>query len=430
MKTILRTTVVFLITFLAKIVVSKYKPRIIVVSGSVGKTSTKDALKAVLEETYFLRASEKSYNSDTGVPLTILGCKNPWNDYWGWLSVIWEGILLSLLPNHYPQLLILEVGADKPGDIREMITWLFPDVVVITKLPEIPVHVEAYSSPHETREEEFSPAYVLKPDGILVYNQEDQYAHELSKEVSAKTYTFGTQEHASIIASHISHTISENAPTGIHGSLSYQGETVPFTLPGVFGTHHAYPVAAAVLVGILEGIPFAKAVGSLNSYEPPKGRGRIIPGKKGMVLIDDTYNSSPVAVSAALSALQTFSKERKKVVILGDMLELGTYAAREHEAVGKMCTNTADILVTVGIRARGILEGAKKGGMKKEQLFSYRDSHEAREDIETHIPENALVLIKGSQSIRMERIVKQLLRDDVVPSDILPRQDKEWLRKG
>jgi UDP-N-acetylmuramoyl-tripeptide--D-alanyl-D-alanine ligase len=429
MKAILRAIVVFCITVLARWVLKKYRPRIILVSGSVGKTSTKDAITAVLQEHTSVRGSEKSYNSDTGVPLTILGCKNPWNNYWGWLSVMGEGILLLLTKNVYPKTLVLEVGADKPGDIRNMITWLFPDVVVITKLPDIPVHVEAYASPHETREEEFSPAYVLKDNGVLIYNHEDSFADEFAREVSAETFTYGMDAESDLVILDAAPCIDDDAPTGICGSLAYEGNALPFSLSGIFGTHHTHPAAAAVLVGIQEGMTFEHAVKALLHYEPPRGRGRIIPGTNETVLIDDTYNSSPIAVGASLSALSALSKKRPRVVVLGDMLELGTYASREHEAVGKHVAHVADILITIGIRARGIIEGARKEGMDEKKMFSFKHVHDALEHIEPLIPKRSLVLIKGSQSVRMEKITKALLREDIVPEDVLTRQDKEWLKR-
>lgn len=122
--------------------VRKYKPRIVAVTGSVGKTSTKDAIFAVLADNQHVRKSDKSFNSEIGLPLTILGCPNAWNNPLRWLQNIFDGFLLLVLPSRYPAWLVLEVGADRPGDISGVAKWLPVDVAVITRLPEVPVHVE------------------------------------------------------------------------------------------------------------------------------------------------------------------------------------------------------------------------------------------------------------------------------------------------
>jgi len=180
MKAFLKALIVFCITKQAQMVLKKYRPTIVVVTGSVGKTSMKDAVAEVLAQKFFIRKSEKSYNSETGVPLTILGCANPWNNYTLWAKVIFEGFLLIVAKNHYPKILVLEVGADKPGDVSGMMRWITPSVVVVTCLPDIPVHVEAYASPDQTREEEFSPAHALGNTGTLIYNKDNTFAQDLS----------------------------------------------------------------------------------------------------------------------------------------------------------------------------------------------------------------------------------------------------------
>ncbi|MFZ1987832.1 MAG: Mur ligase family protein, partial [Minisyncoccia bacterium] len=176
MKKLLRSITALWLAFLARLVIAKYKPRIVMVTGSVGKTSTKDAVRAALSSRAFVRASEKSYNSEFGVPLTILGSKNPWTDALGWFRVLKEACALLLLPNHYPTILVLEVGADRPGDLAKILRIATPDVVVVTWLPEIPVHVEAYISPEAVREEEFVPAYGLAQGAPLIIASEDHHA--------------------------------------------------------------------------------------------------------------------------------------------------------------------------------------------------------------------------------------------------------------
>src|SRR3989338_9508837 len=164
MKNFLKIIVAGILAFIAGTVVRRYKPTIVMVTGSVGKTSTKDAVASVLSERFLVRKSEKSFNSEFGVPFTILGVKNPLGNPLAWGSIIKNSLALIFLPNHYPRMLVLEVAADKPGDLSRILRIATPDAVVVTRLPEIPVHVEAYATPEAVREEEFSPAYSLAPN--------------------------------------------------------------------------------------------------------------------------------------------------------------------------------------------------------------------------------------------------------------------------
>ena len=151
----------------------RHKPKIIAVTGSVGKSTTKDAIYAVLSGSLHVRKSEKSFNGDVGVPLTILGCENGWKNPLKWLINIAKGLWLVLIPQSYPEWLVLEVGADRPGDIKRIARWLKPDIAVLTAIPETPAHVEFFASPDELMKEKLSLAESLKPGGTLVLYGDD-----------------------------------------------------------------------------------------------------------------------------------------------------------------------------------------------------------------------------------------------------------------
>ncbi|MGH7174870.1 MAG: Mur ligase family protein, partial [Minisyncoccia bacterium] len=191
MKDLLKGLVAALLALLARGVVRRYKPQIVMITGSVGKTSTKDAVAAVLGTRFYLRASEKSFNSELGVPLTIFGAKNPWKKPLAWLSALKSAFALMILPNHYPKLLVLEVGADRPGDLTKILRIATPDAVVLTRLPEVPVHVEAYANQESVREEEFSPAYHLAPGAPLIIPADDPYVREMAARVAAHATRYG-----------------------------------------------------------------------------------------------------------------------------------------------------------------------------------------------------------------------------------------------
>lgn len=431
MKTFVRTLLAWKLALLSKWILRKYDPTIVMVTGSVGKTSTKDAIAAVLGHHFHVRASEKSYNSEFGVPLTILGVKNPWASPVAWAHTFGEAWALLLLPNVYPKVLVLEVGADRPGDLARILSITTPDAVVVTRLPEVPVHVEAYASPEAVREEEFAPAYALQPGAPLIINADDEYAVAMAARLSAKTITFGTREGAAVRMSDPRVALADGTPTGMEADVTVEGENHMLTVEGALGRPQLYaPLAALALATAFEMTP-AHALEGLRSYVPPAGRGRILSGKGGSVILDDSYNASPAAVEEALLTLTELKKAagmKRTIAVLGDMLELGRYSHTEHERIGALAAAHADVLVVVGIRARSIAEGARAAGMGEDAIQSFGTSTEAALALAPTVGEGDIVLVKGSQGVRTERVAEALLAD---PADVrfLVRQDKEWKRR-
>ncbi len=433
MRPFFKKIIIAIITLEAKLVLKKYKPKIIVVTGSVGKTSTKDALYTVLASSFYVRKSEKSYNSDIGVPLAVLGCANGWNNLLVWLRTILEGAALILMMNHYPKWLVLEVGADRPDDIKQLLRWIRPDVVVTTRFPDVPVHVEFYASPEAVVAEELLPAHALSENGLLVTNADDPHTATLVPEKGTRI-SYGFSKSADVTASHEHVLVEEGRPAGMTCKINYKGSSVPIALRGVIGASHIYPTLAACAVGVSQGINLAAAGEALVAHTFPPARMRLIQGKSGSVIIDDTYNSSPVALVAALEAL-TLLREHSRantkriITILGDMLELGGYSIEEHKKVGTHVASVADMLMTVGVRARDIAAAAKEAGMAEERINHFDSAATVAEALTDLPQEGDVILIKGSQSMRMERIVEALMQNPEEAMELLARQDEEWKRR-
>jgi UDP-N-acetylmuramoyl-tripeptide--D-alanyl-D-alanine ligase len=430
MKFILRSILVFLLTLEASLVLRKYKPKIVVVTGSVGKTSTKDAVYTALQLRYRVRKSDKSFNSDFGVPLTILGCPNGWYSPRQWITNLLEGLALIFLsqPN-YPEWLVLEVGADKPGDVRSILRYVKPTIVVLTRLPDVPVHVEFYKSPKDVIEEEGMPVHHLTGEGILVTNADDANISPFIESTRAKVLTVGVHHAADVVFSNELTVEEKGKPAGIAFTITHQGAAVPFAVSGVLGRQHVYPIALAVAVGLSQGINLVDLSDSFQKHQTPPGRMRILPGIKGTTLIDDTYNASPVAVEEALRALREISVSGRRIGVLGDMLELGTYSKEMHEKIGKLAGGFLDVLATVGVRSRGTASAALGEGMSEKFILQYEDSTKAGRELQDMIEEGDVLLIKGSQSMRMERITKELMAEPERAEALLCRQEEIWLSK-
>lgn len=398
------------------------------VTGSVGKTSTKDAVIAAFLTSTSVRGSEKSFNSEIGVPLTIIGSKNPWENPSMWIQVFLKALALLLVRRPYPKLLVLEVGADRPGDLASILKIATPDAVVVTRLPDVPVHVEAYASTQAVKDEEFTPAFALPPGAPLILATDNEYALAMGKKTLASMVTFGFATHSDVAIVAPSMYVKKGRVVGMEACLSVSGQLHLLVVEGALGTHQLLAPAAALACALSLGVPAKKALAGLSHYRAPAGRARLLHGVGGTTLIDDSYNSSPVAVEEALTTLLLFPSDGRKVAVLGDMLELGRYSQQEHEAAGKRAASVVQLLITVGPRAKAIGEAAAQAGLSPERIFYTEDSYEAAKLLPTLVEGGDTVLIKGSQGIRLERVVEALLEN---PEDaqFLVRQEPEWKRK-
>jgi UDP-N-acetylmuramoyl-tripeptide--D-alanyl-D-alanine ligase len=434
-KNFLKNIVTSELASLSRTIIKKYKPTIIMVTGSVGKTSTKDAIAAALSKKFFVRKSDKSFNSDFGVPLTIIGVKNPWSNAREWFSVFRRAFAIILLPTHYPKLLVLEVGADRPGDLAKIIKIAQPDMVVVTLLPQVPVHVEAYESPRAVREEEFVPALALRAGAPLVYCADDEHAEEHSTRLDAHRITFGVREGSDVHLSAIRVWIEQEfgkgrvaAIKGMQADVTINDKKYAVQIPGALGRSQLFAPAAAIAAAVSLNLTVEDALEGLKGYVPPPGRGRIFPGIHESLIIDDSYNSSPAAVEEILRSLELIPRAHRRIAILGDMLELGRYSSAEHARIGHIAKEYVDVLLCVGPRARAIGEAAFEDGMHESDVLFFEDSTEAAEKIPALIKEEDIVLVKGSQGIRLERLMEVLIAN---PEDVseLVRQESEWKKR-
>ena len=422
MKNYFKKVIVFLLTHEADLILRKYKPNVIAITGSVGKTSTKDAVAAALARFMYVRKSPKSFNSEFGVPLTILGAKNPTTttNIVEWLAVLVKGLDLLLLPHHYPEWLVLEVGTEQPGDIRDLTRWLKPDIVVVTHLAEVPVHVEQFANPEALFREKGYLVEALKSDGVLILNADDKEVMKYRDRTPAEVVTFNLpkENHYEIIYD------ARELPMGISCNV----KNVSVKLLGRVGEVHMYPIVIALTVCEVLGEDLHAAAKAFENEQPTPGRLRLIDGIRDSIIIDDSYNSSPIAIEEALHTLKTIKKKRgkRKIAVLGDMLELGRYSLEEHKKAGARAAKSADLLVCVGVRARAIGDGAVEAGMREEKILEFNDSRIAGAALAPLVKNGDIVLVKGSQGVRMERIVLALMAHQEEKEKLLVRHDKEW----
>ncbi len=429
MKHFIKEVVVKLLTFEAKIVLRRTKPKIIAITGSVGKTSTKDAIFIALKEKYSVRKSEKSFNTEIGVPLTVLGLSNAWSSPVGWLKNLIEGAALAIYPANYPEILVLEMGVDHPGDMQKHCEWIKPDTVVLTRLPDLPVHVEFFDSPEAVIAEKLILVSALKDNGVLVYNSDDEKVSKVASEQRQKSIGYSRYSKSDFRITGDKVLYDGDKLKGISFDIANSSNLATFEVKDTLGIQHAYSIAAAAAVAEEYDVSLKEVATLMQGYHPPAARMRLVEGIKNTLIIDDTYNSSPTALERALLTLGEIETNGRKIAVLGDMLELGQYATKAHEEVGELVAKNADFLVTIGVRARKIAEGALENGMSEKNILQYDSVDKAANEVQNILEEGDIVLVKASQSIRAEKFVEEIMAEPERAEELLTRQSPEWKNK-
>lgn len=423
MKDLIKPFVVRLLTWEAKLVLARHKPFIIAVTGNLGKTSTKDAIYAVMKDHFHVRRSEKSMNSEFGVPLTILGEKSGWGSPIKWIVIIIRGLFVASQKS-YPTHLVLEIGADRPGDIKSITSWVKPDITVVTQFGQVPVHIEFFENRDAVVTEKGYLVEALNPEGVFIYNADDHDAAKLLEKTRARKISVGIHEKADAKADGV--RLYGKPLEGTEADITIDGAKHHLVLPEVVGKSPVYSALPALLVARELAISLEIACAALRDSDKPKGRMRLLTGINGSVIIDDTYNASPKATEHGLKTLSEIDTPGRKIAVLGDMLELGDYTRDEHYKIGAVVAKSAHKLYTVGIRSLVIAEGALDNGMLDENIMQCDSSILAGKELVPVIGMGDVIYVKGSQSMRMERTVKMILASNHEPHQVLVRQEKAW----
>ncbi len=414
---------------LAKKIVVKYQPKIVGITGSIGKTSAKEAVSAVLATKFNIRKNIKNYNNELGVPLTIIGAESGGRSFTSWLGV-WRKArqLIRETDRDYPEVLVLEMGADKPGDIEYLVDIAPCFVGVVTTIG--PTHLEAFGNVESVAREKQKIVTHLDKSGFAVLNYDDEVVRAMAEKTKANVVFYGQTDKAQIYALDLFNQGLAMDLDGIKFKITDGKSSVPVFLPGVVGIHQINCALIAAAVGHSFGMNLVEIAEGLKNYRAPKGRMNLIEGSDDILLLDDTYNSSPKAAIAALEALSTLklSAVERKGAILGDMLELGAYTDEAHFELGKKAAELKlDFLVCVGINRERMAAGASKNGLNSDQIFQFENSEIAGQKVKELLRSKDLILIKGSQGSRMEKVVKSLMRYPEKATDLLVRQSADWI---
>jgi UDP-N-acetylmuramoyl-tripeptide--D-alanyl-D-alanine ligase len=395
----------------SRLALRKHKPRITAVTGSVGKTTTKDIIAAVLDEKYVARKSPGTYNWGIYVPLAILGLPHAGTNPVLWLANVARGFG-SLSRRKRADRLVLEIAAAHPGDLERVARWLVTDAVVLTRFPAVPMHLAAFDSRERLLEEKSMLLSTLKKGGVIIVNSDDpDLMRIVERDIGERrVITYGAQRQADVrgTRAEVVYDATTRRPTGMRFEVEHGDDSVSLFVPGILGSQHLYPVLAGVAAGVADGIDPAAAARAISSHAYQPGRMRIREGIRDTVVVDDSFNASPAAAERALAALEDLEVPGRKIAILGGMLELGSAARAEHLKLGERAARSADRLLVVGRDSRWIAEGAARGSMQPACIQRCQDPGEACASAEALIEPHDVILVKGSHTSGVRAVVERL----------------------
>lgn len=422
MKAILRQWALEFLQVLAKRRLAQIRPLIVGVTGSVGKTGAKDAIADVLGRRFSVRKSEKNLNSEFGTVLTILGLKTGYGSASSWVGIFWKAIRESFKKPEKYQMLVLEMGVDKPGDMDDILKVFTPNIMVFLNVKNVHIGEGQFANRQAVYEEKSKAVVAVPPGGWVILNHDDTFIRQLEGHLPAHTVTIGTEEGADLRATDI-----EMGTEGLLFTLAYDKKEFLVKLPHILGESHVTLVLASIAVGLVNGMPWKAIQKALEEFRLPAGRMNKIEGKNGSLILDSTYNASPDTVESSLEILSLF--HGRKIAALGTMNELGELSVSEHIKIGKVTAQKADMLLAVGEHAKDLAEGAQRGGMSASMIHIFKNSKEAGQFLSNILDKHDVVLAKGSQNrVRMEHLVKMCMKHPEDARHLLVRQDPYWLR--
>ncbi|HHV60691.1 MAG TPA: UDP-N-acetylmuramoyl-tripeptide--D-alanyl-D-alanine ligase [Clostridiaceae bacterium] len=363
---------------IARTIRKKFSVPIIAITGSVGKTSTKEMVASVLGTKYNVLKSRENFNNEIGLPLTLVSLDS------------------------FHQIGVVEMGTRNFGDISYLTNICSPDIAIITNIGVS--HIERFGSRQNILKAKLEILEGLPPEGTVILNGDDKLLYGLKDLLSFKTKYFGIEE----VNDYYAYNITKAGENGTYFDIKLNNKEYRFHIP-VPGIHNVYCALAAIAVGMETGMDIESIQAGISQYSPGNMRLNIVSGK-GIKIIDDVYNASPQSMEAAIEVLKDISGNARTVAILGDMLEMGDWAFEAHKDIGKLTVQkNIDYVLTVGENARGIFLGALYAGIPEERVYTFESNGEVNEFLNNFVRPGDYLLVKGSRGMKMEEIVNHLL---------------------
>jgi len=415
----------------------RYGVKVVGVTGSMGKTTCKEAIAHILGGQFRVLSSVKSYNTEFGLPLTILELTSEFSSVVGWaknlILAVWKGVFGHA---NY-DILILEMGVDKPGDMDQLIDVIGNlDVGVFTGVHPVHMADGQFADMDAIFQEKAKLARAVKSDGAMLLNYDDDRCRGLGLEMnkqkmSPKVIMYGAGEAAKLRVDDV-----QSGRSGLNFQVQY-GEVSEYIHAPILGKQHIPSLLPAIGCGLFLGMYMGDIAKRLETFTLPPGRLSAIEGVNGSLIVDSSYNASPDAVRAAVHTLCELAEEMKtkmgvesqgssmrKIFVFGNMNELGEVSEREHRNMASYLNGKIDILITVGDMAKLCALEIEKHHAGSIKINSFNDAMTAAEYLKPKLQKGDIVLVKGSQNkVRLERLVKIMMQDPSRAKNLLARQD-------
>lgn len=360
----------------------KFQVPCVAITGSNGKSTTKQMVAAAVGSLGPVLKTEGNYNNLIGLPLTVLRWKN----------------------EH--KVAVLEMGMNAPGEIARLTQIAKPHVGIITNVSS--AHLEFLENIENVAKAKGELFDNMRDDGIIVVNLEDPWVKKLSKSYKGNIYTFGMQNNADVRFGRMESKGLESIDMTIY--VEGVEHRVHLSVPGA---HNVMNAMAAIAVARSLSIPAEKAIQGIENFEPMSMRMERVQLSKGIQLVNDSYNANPLSVKEALRTVSGAKKAGRFVAVLGDMLELGNNAAGCHRDVGISAAQyNVDQIFAFGEHASDLAEGAHEAGMNSGRILTYSNMDKLKKDVLDYVKTGDIVLVKGSRGVQMERVV-EYLKDEI-----------------
>ena len=399
-----------ILKYLARRILYKQKPELVLVTGSIGKTSAKEAIYSVLSHKFLARKNIKNYNNELGVPLTIIGEAPPGKSVLGWTKILFKALSLICFKNSdFPKILVLEIAADKPGDLDYLMEIFKSSLIRASFLTAIaPVHLEFFHSMEHILEEKTIPFRYLNKESVAVVNLDNCEINKVKTYIKSKLLTYGLSAEAQVRGK-----ILKITERGIEFEVHYHHEKFNLILKDGVSSHQILPLLAGFSAGLCFGMNYNEIISGLTKYKITPGRMVKRKGIKETVIIDDSYNSSPVAAEKALIALAALPFGKRKIAVLGDMLELGEKSIDFHRQVLRKGIEIGiDCLVLFGEEQRKVFEELSDQKIGQTKIFYFADRQKLIDFLVGFINKGDIILVKGSRKMKLEKVVERLKADE------------------
>ena len=396
----------------------KTKAKVIAITGSVGKSSTKEAITQVLNNSYKVRSNYGSLNNELGLPLAILGEKNGFN-LMSWFWCILNITRKTFLFDQKVEVFVLECGIDKPGDMDAITEIISPDITVITSVES--VHTLNFANFEELVQEKWKLAKAVKKGGTIIANYDNAPTHtQIPLFTEQNIITFGLNSKADFYG----HTIQYDL-TGTDFLVHHDDEDHHMHIP-LLGKASVYTSLPAIIIGQLLHCSWMQINDRLSHLKPLPGRLTFIPGINNSMLLEGSYNASPASMKMSMEIFRTLPAKRK-IAIVGDMRELGEITLESHTEILNNLLSMCELVITLGPNYAEAIEHLGKYNHNQAAIKSFLSREELIDFIVPKVAEGDLILIKGSQNtIMLEKVSIRLMADPSKADELLPRQYGKW----